>query len=173
MNWFREIKYHANVLAVYCNNFANSKSSKLNSNKLTFMGKLQNIIPLKDKAFTVFSNITAILIWICGILLPCCLCIDLSCTISTSLLSFIHEFMPRCFSQIAFISFPYHSLLRSIHISQLFYNRLPLHCYMTLHQGRKLQDIHLLCRCTFTSHECKSDFKCCHFTIYSSGFANC
>ena len=51
MNCFHEIKYHANVLAIYCNNVTNSKSVKLNSNELTFMGKPQNIIPVKHKAF--------------------------------------------------------------------------------------------------------------------------
>ena len=38
-NYFRKIKYHANILAVYCNNVTNSKSTKLNSNELTFMEK--------------------------------------------------------------------------------------------------------------------------------------
>ena len=39
------------------NNVTNSKSAKLNSNELTFMEKLQNIIPTKYKAFTVLHCI--------------------------------------------------------------------------------------------------------------------
>ena len=39
MNCFREIKYHANILAVHCNNVTNAKSAKLNSNEITFTGK--------------------------------------------------------------------------------------------------------------------------------------
>ena len=48
MNCFRKIKCHANILAVYCNNVANTKSAKLNSNEIMFMGKTA-----KYKAFTV------------------------------------------------------------------------------------------------------------------------
>ena len=39
MNCFSEIKYHANILAVYCNKVTNSGSAKLNSNEVTFTGK--------------------------------------------------------------------------------------------------------------------------------------
>ena len=56
MNCFREIKYHANILAVHCN-VINAKSAKLNSKEITFMGKTQNIIHTKYKAFTVFDKI--------------------------------------------------------------------------------------------------------------------
>ena len=38
-NCFREITYHANALAVYCNDVTNSKSTKLNSDELTVIGK--------------------------------------------------------------------------------------------------------------------------------------
>ena len=48
MNCFREIKYHANILAVHSNNVTNATSVKLNSNEITFMGKTA-----KYKAFTV------------------------------------------------------------------------------------------------------------------------
>ena len=37
MNCYCEIKYHANILAVHCNNVTNVKSAKLNSNEITFM----------------------------------------------------------------------------------------------------------------------------------------
>ena len=56
MNCFREIKYHANILEVHYNNVTNAKSAKLNSNKITFMGKPQNKIPAKYKAFTVLDT---------------------------------------------------------------------------------------------------------------------
>ena len=48
MNYFREIKYHANILAVHSNNVTSAKFVKLNANEITFMGKTA-----KYKAFTV------------------------------------------------------------------------------------------------------------------------
>ena len=39
MNCFCKIKYHANILAVHCNNVTIAKSAKLNSHKIKFMGK--------------------------------------------------------------------------------------------------------------------------------------
>ena len=41
MNCFRKINYHANILAAHCiNNVTNTKSTKLNSNEITFMGNI-------------------------------------------------------------------------------------------------------------------------------------
>ena len=51
-----KLNNHTNILAVYCNNVTNAKSTKLNSNKITLIGKMQNIIPTKCKAFTVFPT---------------------------------------------------------------------------------------------------------------------
>ena len=39
MNCFRKIKYHSSIVAVHFNNVTNTKSMKLNSHKIAFMGK--------------------------------------------------------------------------------------------------------------------------------------
>ena len=66
VNFFREIKFHANILTVHCNNVTNAKSAKLNFNEITFMGKskieyLQNIRLLQYLlcALTFRCNITS------------------------------------------------------------------------------------------------------------------
>ena len=66
---FRECKYHTNILVVHCNNVTNSKSANLNCNEITFMGKPQNIIPMKYKPFTVinFKNLCAYVVHIYSI----------------------------------------------------------------------------------------------------------
>ena len=58
---FRESEYHTNILVVHCYNIKNSKSANLNCNEITFMGKPQNITPMKYKPFTVtnFKNLCA------------------------------------------------------------------------------------------------------------------
>ena len=57
MKCFLEIKYHANILMVHCNNVTSAKSAKLDSNEIMFMGKTA-----KYKAFTVFPDNHVILI---------------------------------------------------------------------------------------------------------------
>ena len=52
MNCSREIKYLANFWAVHCNNVTSQNCAKLNSSKLTFMGKTA-----KYKAFTVYNRV--------------------------------------------------------------------------------------------------------------------
>ena len=39
VNCFGEIKYHENILVMYCNTVTNTKSAKLNYNELMFMGE--------------------------------------------------------------------------------------------------------------------------------------
>ena len=56
INCFREIKNH--ILAVHCNvQCNNSKSMKVNSNELTFMGKTTKIRLLQNTKFCVHNTL--------------------------------------------------------------------------------------------------------------------